>query len=75
MNTREHRQTLVHQDLDEQIRKQAYYLWQQNGCREGHELDHWLEAKEIVRHRQIEPVRVRLHHRERVPVNRVMETV
>ena len=71
MNTREHRQTLVHSDVEEQIRRQAYYLWQQNGCPEGHELDHWLAAGEIVRHRQIEASRVRIHHRERLPVKPV----
>ena len=74
MNTREHRQTLVHSDVEEQIRKQAYYLWQQNGCPEGHELDHWLAAGEIVRHRQSESARVRIHHRERLPVAKLEVT-
>jgi hypothetical protein len=68
MNTREHRQTVVHQELEEQIRKQAYYLWQQDGCRDGHDLAHWLEAKEMVKHRVEQPARVRLHHRERTPL-------
>jgi len=68
MNIREDHQTLVHQDLDEQIRKQAYYLWQQDGCPDGHALDHWLAAGEIVRHRLGEVRRVRLRHRERLPL-------
>lgn len=68
MNTREHRQTVVHHDLDDQIRKQAYYLWQQDGCRHGHDLEHWFEATEMVRHRLDQPTRVRLHHRERTPL-------
>lgn len=68
MNTREHRQTLVHNDLDEPIRKQAYYLWQQDGCPSGRALDHWLAAGEIVRHRVGAASRVRIHHRARLPV-------
>ena len=68
MNIRENRQTLVHHDLDDQIRTQAYYLWQQDGCPHGHALDHWLAATEIVRHRRGEVQRVRLRHRERLPL-------
>lgn len=68
MNTRENRQTIVRQDLDEKIRKQAYYLWQMDGCCPGRDLEYWLEAKEMVRHRLEEPTNVRLHHRERIPV-------
>ena len=65
---REHRQTLFHSELDEQIRKQAYYLWQQEGCPNGHALDHWLAAGEIVRHRNGGVPTVRLRHRERLPL-------
>ena len=68
MNIRDQRQTVVVQDSDEQIRKQAYYLWQQDGCPDGRALDHWLAAQEIVRRRHGEVARVRLRHREKVPL-------
>lgn len=64
MNTHEHRQIIVHQCLDEQIRKQAYCLWQQKGCPEGRELENWHEAREILVHRQGEATKVRLRARE-----------
>lgn len=52
MNTREHRVARSHGDLTEEIRHEAYLLWQKDGCPEGRELDHWLAAQEIVRHRR-----------------------
>ena len=35
-----------------QIQHQAYLLWQAGGCQEGRELDDWLHARELLRHRQ-----------------------
>jgi hypothetical protein len=35
-----------------QIQHQAYMLWQAGGCQEGRELDDWLHARELLRHRQ-----------------------
>jgi hypothetical protein len=32
------------------IQKCAYYLWQEEGCPEGRDLELWLAAKELVRH-------------------------
>jgi len=52
MKTREHREIRPRGDLSEEIRHEAYLLWQQDGCPEGRELDHWLAAQERVRHRQ-----------------------
>lgn len=75
MNTRENRQTLVHLDIDEQIRQQAYELWQQEGCPNDRALDHWLVAGEMVRQRQREVPRVRLRHREKIPVMDLAEVV
>ena len=75
MNTRENRQTLVHQDIDEQIRQQAYELWQQEGCPHGRALDHWLTAGEIVHRRHKEVARIRLRHREKVPLMNLTEMV
>ena len=34
-----------------EIQKLAYQLWLEGGCREGAELDNWLAAKELLRHR------------------------
>lgn len=33
------------------IQKCAYYLWQEAGCPADRDLDLWLAAKELVRHR------------------------
>lgn len=70
MKTREHRELHHGGEPLEEIRRQAYRLWQQEGCPLGRELDHWLAAKEIVRHH-------RLHgappDRERGPVIRPTE--
>ncbi|MBS0632596.1 MAG: DUF2934 domain-containing protein [Verrucomicrobia bacterium] len=33
------------------IQKCAYFLWQEEGCPEGRDLELWLAAKELVRHR------------------------
>ncbi|MFI5336324.1 MAG: DUF2934 domain-containing protein [Opitutales bacterium] len=52
MNTREHRGSVVHDRLDEQIHHEAYLLWQKEGRPQGRELEHWYAAREIVRHRQ-----------------------
>jgi len=34
-----------------EIQKQAYHLWIDGGCLEGVEVDNWLAAKELIRHR------------------------
>ena len=51
MNTREHRESVVHDRLEEQIRREAYLLWQKEGRPPGRELEHWEAARELVRHR------------------------
>lgn len=52
MKTREHREHHHIGEPLEEIRHQAYLLWQQDGCPTGRELDHWLAAKELVRHQR-----------------------
>lgn len=52
MKTREHRVNHPRGDLTEEIRREAYLLWQKDGCPPDRELDHWLAAQEIVRHRR-----------------------
>lgn len=73
MKIRTPRQNLVHLNLDDQIRRQAYYLWQAEGCPDGHALDHWLAAEETVRRRQREGARVHLQQREKLPLLNVTE--
>lgn len=64
MKTREHREKIGAERAEEKIRHQAYFLWQEAGCPEGHELDHWLAAKEMVQHR-IDENQTRRRQRER----------
>ena len=54
MNARQHRDPVVHDRLEDQIRHEAFLLWQQEGRPRGRELEHWYAAREIVRHRQPE---------------------
>ena len=68
MKSRDHRPTLVHMDLEAQIRSQAYSLWQQELCPHGRALDHWLAAEQIVRRRHRDLGRVQLRHREKLPL-------
>ena len=35
-------------DRDEEIRQLAYRLWQEAGCPNGSDLQHWLQAQGIV---------------------------
>jgi hypothetical protein len=32
---------------DNEIRQLAYQLWQEEGCPDGHEVQHWLKAETI----------------------------
>lgn len=75
MKTREHREIRPRGEPTEDIRREAYLLWQQEGCPEGRELDHWLAAQELVKHR---PRRVRAHpvtDEEREPKVRPTESL
>ncbi|ACJ01100.1 DUF2934 domain-containing protein [Rhodospirillum centenum] len=38
-------------DLLDEIRTEAYLLWLRDGQPSGRDLEHWLEAERIVRHR------------------------
>jgi len=43
---------------DEEIRQVAYKLWQEEGCPDGSEIQHWLRAKMIweeTNHSESEP--------------------
>lgn len=40
-----------HEPTEAEIQTQAYHLWIDGGCLEGVELDNWLTAKELLKHR------------------------
>jgi hypothetical protein len=42
---------LVPINLDEEIRRRAYELWEQRGYESGHENEHWLLAESEIRSR------------------------
>lgn len=47
---------------DEDIRQLAYRLWQEEGCPEGRDIEHWLRAQMIweeINHSQSKPKRSR----------------
>jgi len=45
------RKNLVPINLDEEIRRRAYELWEQRGYESGHENEHWLLAETEIRSR------------------------
>lgn len=40
---------------ESEIQREAYLLWLASGCEPGRDLDHWLAAKELLRHRTARP--------------------
>lgn len=61
---REHRPTSAHRDLEEQIRRQAYYLWQAEKCPDDRALAHWLAAEKMfIRHGRTPRVQLRQHEK------------
>jgi len=36
-------------DLTDYIRVKAKELWEKDGCKQGHDLDYWLQAEKIIR--------------------------
>jgi Protein of unknown function (DUF2934) len=47
----ESRPNLVPINLDDEIRRRAYELWEQHGREAGHENEHWLLAEREIRSR------------------------
>lgn len=43
-------------DVEEEVRKRAYELFQARGGEEGHELEDWLQAEREVRDRETNAV-------------------
>lgn len=44
-----------HEPTEEEIRREAYLLWLADDRPEGRDLDHWLAARELLRHRHARP--------------------
>jgi phosphoenolpyruvate synthase/pyruvate phosphate dikinase len=44
----ESRPHLVPINLDDEIRRRAYELWEQQGCESGHQEEHWLLAEREI---------------------------
>jgi len=49
--TTEARPNVVPINLDDEIRRRAYELWEQHGRESGHENEHWLLAEREIRSR------------------------
>jgi hypothetical protein len=47
----EARKNIVPINLEDEIRRRAYELWEQHGCVDGQENEHWLLAEREVRER------------------------
>ncbi len=39
-------------EREEEIRGMAYYIWENEGCIHGHDIDHWLKAEAIWEEQQ-----------------------
>ncbi len=55
---------------DEEIRKVAYKLWQEEGCPDGYEIQHWLRAKKIweeINHPESEPKALKKRKSRKIP--------
>ena len=36
-------------DLTNCIKQKAYELWKKDGCKQGHDMDYWLQAEKAVK--------------------------
>ena len=41
---------------DAQIAEAAFYIWLEEGCPEGREMDHWLRPQVVAIRRTVEPL-------------------
>jgi hypothetical protein len=40
-------------EREEEIKQIAYYIWEQEGCCDGHDIEHWTRAEIIWKEKQI----------------------
>ena len=55
---------------DEEIRQVAYKLWQEEGCPDGYDVQHWLRAKMIweeINHPESEPKALKKRKSRKIP--------
>ena len=50
-------QAAVRMDRGTQIEKRAYELWQADDCRDGNDLNHWLQAERELVNTETSPYR------------------
>jgi hypothetical protein len=55
---------------DEEIRQIAYRLWEEDGCPDGYEVQHWLRAQMIweeIHHPESEPKALKKRKSRKIP--------
>ena len=52
---------------DEEIRQAAYKLWQEEGCPDGYDVQHWLRAEAIWLEEKSPRIRPNLKNRSKQP--------
>jgi hypothetical protein len=57
------------QKLEQRIRERAYFLWQQEGCPDGHAHQHWEQASEIEGTREEDDKRVDIEGEDSFPAS------
>lgn len=54
-------------NIHECIKEKAYEIWENDGCKEGQDLDYWLIAENTVKKNE-EEISVQSHARKKEPV-------
>jgi hypothetical protein len=57
------------QELEQRIRERAYFLWQQNGCPDGHADQYWERASEIEATREGDDRRIDIEGEDGFPAS------
>jgi hypothetical protein len=57
------------QELEQRIRERAYFLWQQDGCPDGHADQHWERASEIEGTREGDDERIDIQGEDSFPAS------
>lgn len=59
----------VEQDLEQRVRKHAYFLWQQEGCPDGQADRHWRRACELEAERDATETRIDIEEEDSFPAS------
>ncbi|MDR3530078.1 MAG: DUF2934 domain-containing protein [Rhodopila sp.] len=57
------------QDFEQRIRERAYFLWQQDGCPDGHADQHWERARDIEAAREGDDRRIDIEGEDSFPAS------